>query len=118
MYKSILLFTLSAVFLAFAMACDKDDNDVKQGSSLEYFTHLEADSDTVKIGESTKIRAIYAGKDVTFEWDVTSGNLVGSGEEIEYHVAICDLGLNTITCTAQAQDTSITHSIGIMVVIE
>jgi len=115
------LITIIAVLslaLVLSPGCHKEDNTPKKGSELEYFTHLEVDKDTLLVGESTKIRAIYKGTGISFDWEVTSGNLTGGGAEVQYHVAICDLGLNTITCTARAEHTSVTHDVQIYVKVQ
>jgi hypothetical protein len=96
--------------------CDKEDDP--SGSDLKSFTELVADKDTLIIGESTTIRAIYEGENITFEWDVTSGNLLGGGDQVEYHVAMCDVGVNTVSCKAIVSDTSITRTINIVVNVQ
>ena len=114
MKKITLLLFLLPLFLLFA-ACDKDDKPQKD-SELKSFTKLEADKDTLAVGESTKIRAVYEGKGVIFAWNASSGNMNGGGDEITYTVAFCDIGDNTITCKATAEDNSITRTIKIHVV--
>jgi hypothetical protein len=116
-YTIPIIAAFSLVLVLFP-GCHKENNTPKKGSELEYFTHLEADKDTLLIGESTKIRAIYKGSGISFDWEVTSGNLTGGGPEVQYHVAICDLGLNTITCTAKAEHKSVTHDIQIYVKVQ
>jgi len=95
--------------------CDKED---PAGSDLKSFTGLVADHDTLIIGESTTIRAIYEGQNITFEWDASSGNLLGGGDKVQYHVAMCDVGVNTITCKAIVSDTTITRTINIVVNVQ
>lgn len=109
--KTIKIFLfLIPVFLLFT-ACEKEKD-----SELKSFTCLEADDDTLAVGESTLIRAVYEGKEVEFNWNASSGNIIGGGEEVEYLVAFCDIGENTITCKATAKDNSITRTIKINVV--
>jgi hypothetical protein len=98
--------------------CNKEEDPVKKGSELISFTELQAGSDTLIIGETTNITAIYEGSGVSFEWEVTSGNLTGGGAQVQYHVAICDVGRNTITCTAKAENTTITRDIQILVKVQ
>lgn len=111
----MLLVTLPVLLLVLMSCDDKDDNN--KDSGLVSFTGLVADDDTVLVGESTTIRAIYEGTGVTFEWDATSGNLIGGGDKVDYVVAFCDLGENTITCKATAENTSITKTIDIYVTL-
>jgi len=112
----LLLVFLPVLSLVLFSCDDKDDNN--KDSELVSFTGLVADDDTVLVGESTTIRAIYEGKGVTFEWDATSGNLIGGGDKVDYIVAFCDLGENTITCKATAANTSITKTIQVYVALQ
>ena len=109
-------FLISLLFLV-AYACSEDDTP-DNGSELVSFTGLEAGKDSLAIGESTMIKAIYEGKDVKFEWEASSGKLQGGGDEIEYIVAFCDIGINTITCKAIADNNTISRSINITVYVQ
>lgn len=115
------------IFLAFAgcmlmivliiVGCNKDDEPDKD-SELISFTGLVADMDSLAVGESTLIRAVYEGKGVVFEWEASSGDILGNGDKVEYLVAFCDIGINTITCKASAENTTITKSINIKVYVQ
>ncbi len=113
--KPVTPLVLIMSFLFVIFACDKEDTPEKD-SYLISFTKLETEKDSLKPGEVTKIHAIYEGKGVIFSWNASSGNLTGGGEEVNYLVAFCDIGLNTITCKAAAEDSSITRTIQIHVV--
>jgi len=113
----ILLNTLIVILVAAALfysGC-KEDDVVMKDSELISFSHLQADNDSLYVGQTTDIKAVYQGKGVVFEWKATAGDILGSGEKIRYIVPMCALGTNTITCTAKAENTSITRSILIYV---
>lgn len=113
---TIILAVMPLMFLLIAGCDDKDDTT--KDSELKTFTGLVADNDTLLVGESTTIRAVYEGKGVSFEWEASSGNLIGGGEQVDYLVAFCDLGENVISCKATAENTSITKTINIYVVLQ
>ncbi len=120
-YSSFRLFVLvflTGIILAVNFSgCDKEDQK-DQDSGLISFTRLVAGSDTLVVGASTTITAEYEGEDVSFEWEATSGNLLGGGDKVEYHVNFCDIGMNTITCKASATNNTITRTINIVVNVE
>jgi hypothetical protein len=105
------LFVLCILLLT---ACKKDD-DIAKDSDLKSFSGLVADKDTLYVGQTTDIRAIYEGKGVSFKWTSSAGDLLGSGEKVTYVAAICALGKNIITCKATAGTTSISRSIYVYV---
>lgn len=111
----MMIFVVLLGGIGLLAGCNKEE---PAGSDLKSFTGLVADKDTLIIGESTTIRAIYEGEKITFEWDVTSGNLVGGGDKVFYHVAMCDVGVNTVSCKAIASDTTITRTINIVVNVQ
>lgn len=101
---SLLLFT----------ACKKDD-DIPKDSDLKSFSRLIAQKDTLYVGQTTEIQAIYEGNGVGFKWTSTAGDLLGSGEKVTYVASICAMGKNTVTCIASSGKTTISRSIYIYV---
>jgi hypothetical protein len=114
MKKNILLLCTSLLLILFKASCDKDDKPDKD-SELISFSALIPDKDSIAVGESTMITAMYEGTGVKFEWETSSGKLQGSGHEVEYIVAFCDIGINTITCKASAANKSELKTINIKV---
>ncbi len=109
-----IILALAALIAAMALGCDKDNGPAKD-SELRSFSHLEAEMDSMYIGEITQIRAIYDGDNVTFEWEASSGDILGSGHTVEYLAASCTEPEATITCKAIAKNQSKTRSISIYV---
>jgi hypothetical protein len=117
-YLTISAFFLITMFYAATfLSCNKDDKPAPD-SELKSFTGLVAVNDSLAVGESTMISAVFEGQGVKFEWEASSGKLQGSGSEVEYIVAFCDIGVNTITCKASAENNSITKSINIVVYVQ
>lgn len=112
-FNTLILLLVAASLLY--ISCNEKDDGAPKDSELISFSHLQTDNDSLYVGQSTEIKAVFQGKGVVFEWKATAGDILGSGEKIRYIVPICALGTNTVTCTAKAENTSITRSISIYV---
>ena len=111
---------ISFAFCAFLIpGCNKNetDNDPEQDSYITSFESLKAEQDTLKRGESTKIKAIALGKNIAYSWTASEGPILGQGPEVEYVTSPCCYGNITITCIARGGNESITKSLIIYVLL-
>ena len=109
------------LLLLFTTACEKDNDDKQNGQSDAYinsFVSLTADKDSLLPGESTKIMAEVDGACISYAWDATQGDLLGSGSELTYIAQLCDCGKSRITCTAIAGSYTISRSLIIYIIID
>lgn len=63
------------------------------------YSSLVAEKTTIKVGETTKIKATATGSNLVYTWSATLGDILGSGPEVTYTASICQIGKNKITCT-------------------
>jgi len=62
------------------------------------YSSLMAVKSTIKVGETTKIKATATGSNLVYTWSATLGDILGSGAEVTYTASICQIGKNKITC--------------------
>lgn len=98
------------MMLALVFSCKKENNGI-----LNSFISLTAEKDTIFTGQSTKITAVVDGENVTFKWSATAGDILGSGDVVDYVAPTCTPGYNEIKCTASGSNNSETKSIYITV---
>ncbi|HNX06944.1 MAG TPA: hypothetical protein PKL96_05120 [Bacteroidales bacterium] len=103
----ILIVALTCVF----SACKEEEED----SLLNSFVSLTAENDTIITGHSTKITAVVDGENVSFQWSSTAGDILGSGNVVDYVAPTCTPGSNQISCTANASNKTETKTITITV---
>jgi len=92
-------------------ACKEEEDD----SFLNSFISLKAENDTIITEHSTKITAVVDGENVTFQWSATAGDILGSGNVVDYVAPTCTPGSNLISCTAKASNKTETKTITITV---
>ena len=102
---------LCCVIILNATSCKDENNDIV----LNSFISLTAENDTILTGQSTKITAVVDGENVTFQWSATAGDILGSGNEVNYVAPTCTPGTNHVSCTATASNNSESKSITITV---
>ncbi|HQN17055.1 MAG TPA: hypothetical protein PLC90_11940, partial [Bacteroidales bacterium] len=100
------------VALACMFSACKEEND---GSLLNSFISLTAENDTIITGHSTKITAVVDGENLTFLWSATAGDILGSGNVVDYVAPTCTPGNNQVSCTVEASNKSETKTITITV---
>lgn len=80
-------------------SCSRKEVDVLPEGNF-VFSSLILEKDTIKMGESTKIKAIVIGSKPEYHWSASSGQILGSGSEVIFVTACsCDIGKNVVTCT-------------------
>ena len=92
--KKIILY----LFILFMLlpACGGDDEE-EPFKPLVYIS-LVVEKTTIKVGETTKIKATATGSNLVYTWSATLGDILGSGTEVTYTASICQIGNNKITC--------------------
>ena len=110
--KTQTLYLVSIFILVVTSTCTKKETEE---SLLQSFDSLCTSSNTVFIGETLIITAYAQGSNLQYTWNVTSGDIIGSGKQIEYIPHPCTPGEQTITCTIQASNTNDTKSVTIYV---
>lgn len=82
------LFVGLIIFGFIFIACD-DENDkppITNGNDEEpiplVFDSLSADKDTIIVGDVVTVTAIASGKELNYDWSVSSGGIEGGGNEI------------------------------------
>ncbi|HRZ42363.1 MAG TPA: hypothetical protein P5228_06630 [Bacteroidales bacterium] len=106
-----IMVIFTGISVAAFWGCRKDEPEPVKDSELISFSGLTADNDSLYIGQIARIKAVYEGKGVTFAWDASAGDILGKGDSVQYLASFCTIGQNTITCTASAENVSITRSI-------
>jgi PKD repeat protein len=82
------------------------------------YASLMAEKSTIKVGETTKIKATSTGSNLVYTWSATLGDILGSGPEVTYTASICQIGKNKITCTvSNEKNESVSKTIEIEVII-
>lgn len=123
---------LSVLFIIgiISFACEKEDeqtdnnnsngNDNGEEQVLE-FESLVAENDSIPFDGDTKIIATASGKDLSYSWKTTQGELFpvnGKANERIFAADPCETGVSTITVTVtDAFDESETKSVDIYVYI-
>jgi hypothetical protein len=90
-YQIVLLLALILV------SCGKDDQQEEPEEPLEFIS-LQAGKSTIKVGETTSIKAVAKGSNLVYYWSATLGDILGSGPEVIYAASICQVGKNTVIC--------------------
>jgi hypothetical protein len=93
-------------------ACEKKP---QYESELINFNSVTADQDTLLVGESAKLTAIAEGNNVTYNWEASTGDLLGSGNVVYYLAGICSVGTNIIRCTVIGDNRSESKTVTIVV---
>ncbi len=112
--KTTLYYIISIFILIYVSttACTKKETEER---FLESFDSLSVPSNTVIIGEKLKVTAYAQGTNLLYIWNVSSGHIVGGGNQIEYIPQPCTPGEQTITCNIKADNTTDSKSITIYV---
>lgn len=105
----------SIFIILFLSSCDKENNDNNVSEKL-VFNSLTAENDSIHPGESTKIFADATGDTPVFNWNATSGDILGGGDTVTYISPPCTMGDNEITCTVKDKaENSLTKKITVVV---
>lgn len=67
------------------------------------FISLTNTSDTIRLGEITRIIATAEGDGLEYHWSASSGDLIGSGNVIFFGASSCCAGISEINCTVKDQ---------------
>lgn len=112
--KTTLHYIISILILIYVSttACTKKETEKR---FLESFDSLCVSSNIVIIGETLKVTAYAQGANLLYTWNVSSGDMVGGGNQIEYIPHPCTHGEQTITCNIQADNTTESKSVTIYV---
>ncbi|MFC2121596.1 hypothetical protein ACFLTI_08380 [Bacteroidota bacterium] len=90
---------LILIFICFLIInCKKENTDPDNNIPL-VFSSLTAARDTIFIEDTTKITAFASGFNLTYNWYVLKGDLLGTGSQITYVATPCTIGDNDIICT-------------------
>jgi hypothetical protein len=116
MNKKIVLCTL-CVFIILGCNKNETDNEPEQDSYITSFESLKAEQDTLKRGESTKIKAVATGKNIEYSWTASEGPILGQGSEVVYVTSPCCYGNITITCIARGGNETRSKSLIIYVLL-
>lgn len=109
------------LILFIVLGCEKEndqDPDNQSGGYIESFVSLTSEKDSLLPGESTTITARVNGDNISYTWDATQGDLLGSGSKVTYVALLCDCGKSRITCTAIAGSYKISRNVIIYIIDE
>lgn len=81
--------------------CGKDEPGEGDPDQPLVFTSLTTEKSTLTIAEKTKVTATAMGYQLSYTWQATMGDCLGSGNIIEYIPSPCTLGNIKITCTVK-----------------
>jgi hypothetical protein len=109
--KKIVLYII--FILCILLACKKGDYYQKD-SELLTFLSLTSEKDSVHFGESTRITAEVGGRGVSYKWYADRGVIQGSGNQITF-IATCTCRFNDVSCTAVAENKSVTKTVTIII---
>jgi len=96
--RRLLLIPVLMLLLA---GCGKEDPGEGDPDQPLVFKSLTAEKGTITIAEKTKVTATATGYQLTYTWQATMGDCLGSGNIIEYIPSPCTLGDIKITCTVK-----------------
>lgn len=100
---------IGALITTTCLSCSKEENDYHPDSYLEEFTSIESNHDTLKMGDSTTLRAIAEGSKLTYQWSTNSNapliSIENEPEKIIFYADPCvGAGSNTVFCTIKAKN--------------
>jgi hypothetical protein len=114
----LLVFFLTLVF----SSCFKESTNIPvshtaaSGSNEPFsFKSLSASPNPVQKGKVSNLTTVATGKNLSYTWSTTHGDLFGSGSSIIYSSAPCCVGTNSVTCTVSDGQNSASITIGITV---
>jgi len=99
--KRCFLGFVMVLFSIVYISCKKDNNNNNNNQTPLVFSELIADNDTIIGGTSTYVRATATGEGLTYQWQATAGDILGSGAVVQYAAPPCVTGANQITCTVK-----------------
>lgn len=106
---NICKFISRSLFILILFSCSKEDEDYHPDSHLETFTGIEANHDTLRMGDSTTLQAIAEGSKLTYQWSTNSNapliSIEDKPEKIIFYADPCvGEGSNTVFCTIKAKN--------------
>lgn len=96
----IILQCLILITIPLIWSCDQlEENGSELPSEPFVYYSLISEKDSIRVGETTKIKANAKGGDqLIFYWSTTGGTILGSGAEVLYTVSPCEIGKNKVSC--------------------
>lgn len=92
-------------FLAIIGCVQPELNETATGpNSNPAITSLKAEPSVMSVGELVTVTAVAGDPDadeLSFEWYMTAGDLVGNGSVVRYVATYCCAGVNTIRLTVK-----------------
>jgi hypothetical protein len=98
--KYLLRLLFLVLLTATLFMCKKDPDDDGHDIPLVY-TSLTVARDTIFAGDTTALTAVASGYQLTYEWYVAKGDLLGSGNQVTFLATPCTVGTNTVVCTVR-----------------
>ena len=104
-------------------SCNKDDDivELNPDDSCDFYTNLVAVKDSLKVGDSTKVRAITNGNGLTYQWSTNNNapliEIAGTDAEVYFYADPCiGFGESKVYCKVTKESTSLERHVIIMIV--
>ena len=102
MKKKFLL--MGVALLAFFFSCNKEEPPENHDNDPIEFVSLTAGREIIFIEDTTAVKAVATGFELSYYWSVEKGDILGSGKEITYVATPCTVGDNEIVCTVKSSN--------------
>ncbi len=115
MKNFFLISLLTAVVFSGSVSCKKNNPAPTDSAATPVplsFNFLKAERTGIRVGESTTITAEATGQNISYNWQASTGTIVGQGAQVSYG-STCNscIGDNTISCTVSDGKSTQTKSI-------
>lgn len=97
-------FCLLLLTFTFLYSCKKEDPPDDHSDDPVEFISLTAGRNLIFTEDTTMIKAVATGYELSYHWSVEKGDLLGSGPQITYVATPCTLGDNQIFCTVKSSN--------------
>ena len=113
--KYLPVLAILSLCLFFFLSCKKEtEPDPETQTPLEFIS-LTSGVDTLSFGETTKLKAVATGEELSYVWIADQGDIIGSGDEVNYAPSACTIGDVLISCEVSDNTDSETKEIRLYV---
>ena len=102
MTTRLIVFGLLSCFLIFG--CEPDEVPDNHDNDPIEFASLTSGREIIFIEDTTMLKAVAPGYELSFHWAVDKGDILGSGSEVTYVATPCTVGDNEIYCTVKSSN--------------
>ena len=102
MKSRIIAFGILSLFLI--IGCEQEDPPDNHDTDPIEFVSLTSGREIIFIEDTTMLKAVATGYELSFHWSVDKGDILGSGSEVTYVATPCTVGDNEIHCTVKSSN--------------